>query len=359
MRVGIQADDLTGACDTGVVFAARGLETLVLLPGTPLPAPCPAIVVRDTESRGLDAGPARICAHAAMAELAARQPPLLYKKVDSRLRGPVAAELVGALVGVGRERTLLAPAFPAQGRSVRHGRLHVRTDGATSDDASASPDGPSVLALVLAGALRPVSLLPLATVRRGVAAVRARLARVGGTVVADSETTADLDVLAAADDGASLLAGSAGLATALAARLGSPPVTPVRPRGPLLVVAGSPHPVTRGQIARLVARGGHAIAPASGDGPRDREAVAGQLAEATRQRLQETRVATLVLTGGKTAYSVSRALQVTAIRLAAELEPGLALGTLVGGPFAGLSVITKSGGFGDADTLVRIWESCQ
>jgi D-threonate/D-erythronate kinase len=359
MRVGVQADDLTGACDTGVVFAARGLETLVLLPGTPLPPACPPVVVRDTESRGLAAGEAEACARAAMTELAVRQPALLYKKVDSTLRGAVAAELAGALTGGGCDRTLLAPAFPAQGRSVRHGRLHVRTNGATSDDARASPDGASVLALVAAGGPRPVSLLPLATVRRGVAAVRARLARVGGTMVADSENAADLDVLAAADDGASLLAGSAGLATALAARLGSPLVAPVRPRGPLLVVAGSPHPVTRGQVARLEARGGHAITAASGIEARAGEAIAGQLAEATRRRLEEASVATLVLTGGATAYSVCRALRVSAIRLATELEPGLALGTLVGGPFAGLSVITKSGGFGDADTLVRIWESCQ
>jgi D-threonate/D-erythronate kinase len=359
MRVGIQADDLTGACDTGVVFAARGLETLVLLPGTSLPAACPVIVVRDTESRGLAAGEAEARARAAMAELAARRPTLLYKKVDSTLRGAVAAELAGALSGVGRDRTLLAPALPAHGRTVQRGRLRVRRDGATSNDARASSDGPSVLALVAAGGSRPVSLLPLVTVRRGVAAVRARLARVGGTVVADSENAADLDVLAAADDGATLLAGSAGLATALAARLGSPPAAPVCPPGPLLVVAGSPHPVTRGQVARLEARGGHAITPASGIASRDRETITAHLAEATRRRLEEVRAGTLVLTGGRTAYSVCRALEVSAIRLTTELEPGLALGMLVGGPFAGLSVITKSGGFGDPDTLVRIWESGQ
>jgi uncharacterized protein YgbK (DUF1537 family) len=196
-------------------------------------------------------------------------------------------------------------------------------------------------------------------VRRGVAAVSARLARVGGTVVADAESVADLDALAAADDGASLLAGSAGLATALAARLGSPAMAGASPRGPLLVVAGSPHPVTRDQLARLEARGGQAITPPPGVGTRDAEAIARALAEAARRGLERTGAATLVLTGGETAYSVCRALHATAIRVAGELEPGLAWGTLVGGPCTGLFVITKAGGFGDPDTLVRVWESCK
>src|SRR3972149_3085955 len=57
------------------------------------------------------------------------------------------------------------------------------------------------------------------------------------------------------------------------------------------------------------------------------------------------------LTGGETAYSVCRALGADGIALAGEVEPGLAIGTLLGGPFAGLAVITKAGGFGDPETL--------
>ena len=53
-----------------------------------------------------------------------------------------------------------------------------------------------------------------------------------------------------------------------------------------------------------------------------------------------------------------RGLGATGLRLAGEIEPGLALGTLVGGPFEGLVVMTKAGGFGDADALIRAWEAC-
>jgi uncharacterized protein YgbK (DUF1537 family) len=65
-----------------------------------------------------------------------------------------------------------------------------------------------------------------------------------------------------------------------------------------------------------------------------------------------------MLTGGETAIAVLRALEAHGLRLSGQLEPGLALGTLAGGPFDGLAVLTKAGGFGDADTLVRVWTAC-
>ena len=53
-----------------------------------------------------------------------------------------------------------------------------------------------------------------------------------------------------------------------------------------------------------------------------------------------------------------RALEAGALWLTGQLEPGLALGRLAGGPFDGLTVMTKAGGFGDAETLERAWEAC-
>ena len=42
---------------------------------------------------------------------------LVYKKLDSTLRGNVAAELAAAFGAAGRERAIVAPAFPAAGRT--------------------------------------------------------------------------------------------------------------------------------------------------------------------------------------------------------------------------------------------------
>jgi uncharacterized protein YgbK (DUF1537 family) len=381
MMVGIQADDLTGACDTGAPFAAGGLETLVVVSDgdgtTSLPSESATVLVVDTESRTAPAEEARARARGAGSALKAGPPRILYKKVDSTLRGHVAAELDGMLDGSGLAVAVLAPAFPAQRRTVLDGCLRV--DGRPAGETAIARDpafprtGASVLALLASGGVRPVAPLPLTTVRRGPDEVRARLQRFMGTggraVVADAETAADLAVVASAGlDGPVLLAGSAGLAAALVARMpaakpGGRAAQPVRLRRPVLVVAGSAHPATRAQIERLGRRDGlDVLAPPSdrgADDPARRRETVARLADAAHARIERARPGTLLLTGGETAIAVLRTLGAGGLSLAGELEPGVALGTLVGGPLDGLVLVTKAGGFGDADTLVRIWEAAR
>jgi uncharacterized protein YgbK (DUF1537 family) len=126
------------------------------------------------------------------------------------------------------------------------------------------------------------------------------------------------------------------------------------------VVAGSRHPATQDQLARLEARGvsGVWLPDPEGALDGDREAILRALAARVRERLARGAAATLLLTGGETAYSVCRAIEATGIALDGQLEPGLATGRLLGGPFAGLTVVTKAGGFGDPETLVRLHEAC-
>jgi uncharacterized protein YgbK (DUF1537 family) len=127
------------------------------------------------------------------------------------------------------------------------------------------------------------------------------------------------------------------------------------------VVAGSAHPATRAQLGRLARREGlDVLAPPAdqrADDPARRRETAARLADATRARVERARPGALLLTGGETAIAVLRALGADGLRLTGELEPGLALGTLVGGPFDGLIAMTKAGGFGDADAMVRVWEA--
>ncbi len=375
MMAGIQADDLTGACDTAAPFAVRGLETLVIVQGD---GPASAhgvsadVLAIDTETREHGPEVARERACRAGAVLRAGAPSVLYKKVDSTLRGQIAAEIDGMLEGVGVATALLAPAFPAQGRTVVDGRLLV--DGRPVEetpiarDPTAPATGASVLALLAAAGARPVGILPLATLRRGRDAVDARIERFaasgGRALVADAETGPDLAVLADAGRKAPvLLAGSAGLATALARREACAVTGRRGPlRGPLLVVAGSAHPSTRTQVMRLGRRAGLEILAPPDDGRAGDAARRGEtarsLAESARARIERARPGAVMLTGGETAIAVLRALEAHGLRLSGQLEPGLALGTLAGGPFDGLAVLTKAGGFGDADTLVRVWTAC-
>src|SRR5262245_59379441 len=200
MMVGIQADDLTGACDTGAPFAARGLKTLVVVHEGDAPPIMPDatvdVLVVDTESRDAPEGEARGRARAGAKTLGALAPRILYKKLDSTLRGHVAAEMDGVLDGAGLGTALLTPAFPAQRRTVLDGGLEV--DGRPASDTPIARDpafprtGASVLGLLVAGGVRPVGVVPLTTVRRGAGAVAERVERFSGTggrvLVADGET---------------------------------------------------------------------------------------------------------------------------------------------------------------------------
>jgi uncharacterized protein YgbK (DUF1537 family) len=376
MLVGIQADDLTGACDTGAPFAARGLETLVVIhegDGPPsVPSAPPAVLAIDTESRQGSIEDARARAEWVGRTLRAQGPGVIYKKLDSTLRGRVAAEIDGMLDGAGLEVALMSPAFPAQHRVVVDGCLLV--EGRPVDETPIALDpafprtGASVLGLLAAEGVRPTASLPLVTVRRGRQAVATCLDRfvsMGGRVLAaDAETAADLAVLAEAGRGrAVLLAGSAGLATALARRETCVMTgRPTRPTRPLLVVAGSAHPATRTQLGCLGGRDGlDVVAPSDDEGADDRDRrreMVRRLAETARDRIDRGQPGALLLTGGETAIAVLGALGAAGIRLAGQLEPGLALGALAGGPFDGLAVMTKAGGFGDPDTLVRAWQAC-
>ena len=81
--------------------------------------------------------------------------------------------------------------------------------------------------------------------------------------------------------------------------------------------------------------------------------MAERLGHTAREFLDSSRAGGLVLTGGDTALSVCLALGSTALHLCGEVEPGLPWGVLADGPWAGLRVATKAGGFGGAESLLR------
>ena len=102
----------------------------------------------------------------------------------------------------------------------------------------------------------------------------------------------------------------------------------------------------RGQsICAALARGEHVILRI----PRGHVPV-----EAVRERIAGAPAAALVLSGGDTASLVCRAAGVQRIELCDEIVPGVPRGILRGGDFDGLSVATKSGGFGDRDALIQV-----
>jgi uncharacterized protein YgbK (DUF1537 family) len=382
------ADDLTGACDAAAPFAAAGPVGVFVAPDAPSCGWSFAAI--DTESRGLDPAEAADRVRAALEGVRARlHDGLLFKKIDSTLRGPVGTELEALLSESGRRAALVCPAFPDQARTVVRDVLLVNGQPAHESPIGRDPAYPgatsAVTEIVRRGAARPVRHLSLAQVRGGPEGLRAALAAAGDRiVVADAETDGDLERLAGAALGAPqlVLAGSAGLARAAAVVRGhlAEPV-PVPRGGGWLIVAGSTHPATRAQIGALEAAGvpgarvGDGFDPDTGplaahletgqpvfvttvearvSGLDARSALAARLGLVAARILVLARPAAVAVTGGETAVALLRAAGVTRIEVVGAPSSGLALGDAVPRAAPRFSLLTKAGGFGPPDLFVAL-----
>lgn len=382
MEAAIIADDLTGAADAGVQFARAGYRTAVAFRDAPvLPAENLDAVALDTDSRTMPAGfAAKRVIEAAHAVRSAR---LVYKKLDSTLRGPIAAELSAALAATGRERAVVAPAFPAAGRTTVGGVQLLHGEPVHETEMRDDPRTPVREAHV--PTLLEGSFLSVGTLSAGDLADPERVRRkVEGfrCVVADATSEADLEALVRAvpDPSRVLWAGSAGLAQALSRVYPGPregePRTRHEPARGVLVVVGSLSGVAREQLERLTDEYGEVAVSVAGGAvgeaasrarralsdavcavvhtPAERKHSSGPLikplAEVAAVLAKEALFDALVLTGGSTAVGVARRLGATGIRLEGEVEAGIPVGALISPrPYR---VVTKAGGFGGPDALV-------
>ena len=121
----IIADDLSGAADCGIVCAEAGLDTVVML-GHRHDEPDVAVLAIDADTRsGTRAEAAAETYRLVKAHAPAGR--TLFRKIDSTLRGHMAAELAATLAArreSGRALILLAPAFPATGRTFATTQSH-------------------------------------------------------------------------------------------------------------------------------------------------------------------------------------------------------------------------------------------
>lgn len=287
-RVLILADDLTGAADCAAAFIGRAARVTMMLEGRRSMRRGVVAIDLDTRSRTEQAA-CRITRRAFRSR-AAKRAAILFKKVDSTLRGHVAAELAAARAALGRERPVVfAPAFPAQGRTTRNGHLYLR-------------------GVPLRGAAR----LPML----------------------DAGSDADLDAIART-----------------LPRMHATTENGILPR-PVITVVGSASRVSRLQAAHLSRNSvlGNADLllqiewarkPASKDKP--------VLRRLGRIVAECAPCAHYVLTGGDTARAMLGALGIRELRLLGEVEPGVPFGVARGGTL----VCTKAGAFGTARTLLK------
>ena len=393
MQFAIVADDLTGATDSGAQLARARYRAAVAFHDSRLPPSedLDAVVV-DTDSRQLE--PEK--AHRRVSEATARlkDARILYKKTDSTLRGQVATELEAALRESGRARVVVAPAFPGNCRTTIESIQMVHDEPVHETRFAKDPVTPvrvgHIPSLLAETGLSEVGALKIRDLERP-DVVCGALEKYRW-VVADATADAHLKSLVEAvpDPAEVLWVGSAGLVKALGRVYAGP--REILPRKAKLVdrgliVVGSTNDASREQLRRLGREPGvEAVAlPAAAvvDGRKsctenaleeagrflgggksvalystDEEVSGGDagrvvegLAEVVAGLSEKGLFDALVLTGGDTAVHVSRKLGAQGIMLEGEIEPGVAMGTLIGpSPYR---VITKAGGFGNPETLLN------
>jgi uncharacterized protein YgbK (DUF1537 family) len=83
-------------------------------------------------------------------------------------------------------------------------------------------------------------------------------------------------------------------------------------------------------------------------------AISSTLGKVAALVLKRKRLGGLVLTGGDLAMGVYTRLSAKALRIEDEVLPGIPCSTLANGPFLNLRLVTKAGGFGEKDAMVKI-----
>lgn len=388
--IAIVADDLTGAGDTAVQFVRAGWSTRLSVEGAKealaAGAPDAEVLAVTTQSRAMsDADAARVVQDN-VARLRAAGAQRLYKKVDSTLRGAFKAEIEAARVAWREDAiAVICPAFPATGRTVEAGVLTVNGKPVTETSAATDPVTPVTESHI-------PTLLGCGHVAaepgESAQSLAARIAKAGDVVVVDARNDDDLELLARAiaELGERVMpVGAGGLAVPLARVWAG-----ADQRSPVIVVVTSQHSAARAQAEALRAAGATVwlptlaqladaaqweawaaplveglaksdsdaqtlllLAPEGRRDDLDSDTVAERLGALAARLVTETGAAGVVATGGDGARQTLMALSANGIALVDEVMGGVPLGTMTGGKAAGLPVVTKAGGFGTEDVLVR------
>ncbi|PVE24183.1 hypothetical protein DC522_11915 [Microvirga sp. KLBC 81] len=411
MLLGVIADDFTGASDIANTIAKGlpgqgGLRTAQFLGVPTAPAPenieCGVVALKSRSIPAREAVEQSLAALQWLLQQECRQ--IIFKycsTFDSMAEGNIGpvGEALAARLGV--KGVVACPAFPTVGRTVYQGHLFVfdrllNESGLQNHPLNPMTD-PDIRRWLARQSAAPVGHVPWTIVRQGTAAIGEALNRAANQgemlVIADAITDDDLVTIGAACRHAPLITGGSGIAIGLPANFiaeglasGQRPESPVV-AGPEAILAGSCSGATRSQIQKhaeshpvlaisvddvmtgkttpsdLVAflrehEGRAPLAYSSGDpeqvaktqakyGREQVAAVLDSLFASTAQALIASGVRRLVVAGGETSGAIISALNLGALSIGPEIDPGVPV--LVSSGDQPVALALKSGNFGAPD----------
>ncbi len=247
----VVADDLSGAAETGGVAVRYGLIAEVALDEIPESRPQALIVDTNTRSLpGRDAAERIVALGPALEQIRKLR---LFKKVDSVLRGPVAAEAAALMEAAGKARALLVPANPGMGRVIRDGRYWMGGRPVEETDFRFDPEHPVRTSDVVKMAGAAPAGAPV-TVRKPGEPLPEK-----GIVIGEAASAEDLETWAKACDERTLAGGAAEFFAAYLEAKGHARApageTAMAPEERILILSGSASAVSREQLRELRRRG--------------------------------------------------------------------------------------------------------
>ncbi len=358
MRVGIVADDLTGAADSSAPFAQRGARCAIQIIDSYEDTVFSNIENVDVISisaccRDLPWQNAYSRFATALNALNERNTDLIFWKVDSTLRGHLIEQREMIHKQFPEKTLVICPAFPRRGRKVVGGELiaeSIRQNVAEAFGLSQNSSHPQIYH---SGCAHQLPVNP------------------GKVIILDAENDEDLDRIAECivdHPGRYIPIGSAGLSASIARRMWN--VTPLLPSFQqefTVVCIGSQHPVSRAQADALKAHPGTFNLPSffTDDdllkarksnkrvvvwtSPEDMLAEMPQLPSIAL--LLGSKRVHIIATGGNTAETLCTQMKVNTLLVVSEIESGIAMTTDVKSQF---HLTMKSGAFGDTNLLIRL-----
>jgi D-threonate/D-erythronate kinase len=400
------ADDLTGACDAGVQFTQKGFKTVVCFEKESLDKVQAEVIVLDTNSRALPKTDAYSTVKKTVSDLNKEDLGLVYKKIDSTLRGNLGTEIDALMDSHPFDFAVIAPALPSLGRTTKNGVQYLKGTPVDQTEIANDPKTPvtesSIIKLLSAQSERGAFLFPESFFKKDIEwvqeQVKDHLEKRVSLFVCNAESETDLKEIAAVFRSLPykiLWIGSAGLAEWLTASLEKKKNNTANrqlEKGilPVLVVAGSRSGVAKSQVDTLLRladirqvqlsvemlpekhtrdseidrceaqltdylKKGHDVVLYVNQG--NSEAKSSELPSLIEECLskivsgasRDIKLNGIVLTGGDTAKAICKELGVTGIELIDEIENGLPLSKMIGGP--GCLTVTKAGAFGSENSL--------
>jgi len=412
VKLAVIADDLTGSNDTGVQYSKQGLETIVVtkLENIAKIKDRAEVIVIDSESRADKSENAYSKVKKAAEVIKKIGIEVVYKKIDSTLRGNIGQELDAIMDVFKYDLAILVPAFPANRRITIGGHQLVNQVPLNLTEISKDPLTPvkesHVPTLLRKQTKRNVMHIPLSKVMNP-SDLAEELKKIkkekSGIVIIDAVTQNDLKTIAKTLSIVGLerlTSGPAGLAEEMPEALGF--VT----SKPAVLISGSISEVTMRQINKIeeslgiesikldvnkiikeeelrnkeidrvlknvkaniskkmdsiitsaiskeaVEKNiefGSKLGLSSVEISKEIATTFGEIAN----KIAGENIAGLILTGGSIAISALKAMDALGVKVTKEIMPGIPRGIVIGGKFDGLKVITKAGAFGDEFALLN------